>query len=119
MNLMTKTDCLPSDAAWALEACKGDLQEAWICISVARRKKLMDLNQEVDDTIPDEIQQRFSELMVQREFEVRKEELHVEKTRKTAKQRLKDLLDRRESDEHWLPGKQNPRPVEDEPWFTG
>jgi hypothetical protein len=30
VNLVSKTSCKPLDTCWALEACKGDISEAWV-----------------------------------------------------------------------------------------
>jgi hypothetical protein len=110
INLIQKTGCHPQDACWALEATKGDLIEAWTCISTARR---MQLNDSVDEQETSGSRD-FMLVELEEEFEERKE----------ARQAAQQKSDRDEffrggvADQPWLPRK-NPKPVDDEPWFTG
>jgi hypothetical protein len=108
VNLVGKTECHPEDAAWALEACRGDITEAWTRISVARRQLL--------DTTSDGfgLSSQVSELMAENEYEILKEE-RLEQGRI---QRQKEYLQPGTPDENWLPNS-NPKPVDEEPWFTG
>lgn len=39
VRLVRRTRVHPIDACWALEACRGDQKEAWLCISVAKKLK--------------------------------------------------------------------------------
>lgn len=105
-NLVSKTDCHPEDAAWALEACKGDITEAWTCISTARRQQLIG----EDDSLSSEV----SQLMAENDFEILKEE-RMEQERKRKRD---EFFKSGTPDEDWLPTN-NPRPIDDEPWFTG
>lgn len=100
-NLVDKTLCSVEDACWALEACKGDVTEAWTRISVARQNQL---NSERDDDDDD----------LQEEFE-RNKQTRLEKER--TRERL-ERMKRSKPDTDWLPIK-NPKPIDDEPWFTG
>lgn len=109
-NLVSKTACHPEDAAWALEACKGDSTEAWTRIVMARRT-LFDIPNEPGSKMSAEV----SELMAEDDLEIFKEQL-----------KELDRNDRRNQfiyggtpDEEWLPGRQNAKPIDEEPWFTG
>ena len=122
-NLIQKTDCHPDDAAWALEACKGDLREAWTRISMARRMILdgtstigggMTATTTSTSTTTTPLENEVSQLMAENEYEIRKEE-RLEKERL---QQQKDYWTPAGPDQNWLPIK-NPKPVDDEPWFTG
>ena len=111
-NLVNKTDCNPKDAAWALEACKGDITEAWTRISMARRQLLLDgTNNNIGGGM---LFSEVSDLMAENEFEIRKEEM-MEKDRE---RKRKEYLEPSKPDDDWLPLK-NPKPIDDEPWFTG
>lgn len=112
-NLVKKTDCNPKDAAWALEACKGDITEAWTRISMARRQLLQDgTNNNIGGG--GMLFSEVSDLMAENEFEIRKEEM-MEKDRE---RKRKEYLEPSKPDDDWLPLK-NPKPIDDEPWFTG
>lgn len=129
-NLAEKTQCHPEDAAWALEACQGDITEAWTFISVARRtllNKEVALPENVEDVDwdaelfglieswdDDELlrpvdQETFQALKAKR--------LQIDRQDMTKKD-IEDMFKGGEPDQPWLP-KPNPRPVDDEPWFTG
>ena len=112
-NLIDKTDCHPTDAAWALEACKGDVTEAWTCISAARRQ-LLDTGIGGSSSLSSEV----SELMAENEYEILKEERLENEKQKERQQKKTDYFSKGTPDAPWLP-KQNPKPVDDEPWFTG
>lgn len=130
-NLVQKTSCHVLDACWALEACKGDIQEAWIRISTARR---MNLNQSRQTMIRDTttttnniaadgyVDEDLYQVELEEEFEERKQKrIQAEAQRKQAdaRQYRQDVLFQPgEPDQPWLP-KANPKPVDDEPWFTG
>eukprot|EP00980_Cylindrotheca_fusiformis_P009113 scaffold1976_cov86-Cylindrotheca_fusiformis.AAC.3 len=111
-NLVQKTECHPEDAAWALEACKGDITEAWTQISVARRQLLEANDDGRGKTLPTEV----SELMAENEFETQKEERLNQERMEKQKEYFRPSS--AEWDQDWLPVK-NPRPIDDEPWFTG
>ena len=106
-NLVQKTSCNVDDACWALEACRGDMTEAWTRISYARRMRLMNPttttsgNAEWDASA---IEKRFQEIKQKRLKEDKQSEINFFQPGK--------------SDENWLP-RPNPRPIDDEPWFTG
>jgi hypothetical protein len=107
-NLVGKTDCHPQDAAWALEACKEDITEAWTCISIARRQLL------IGDTTGGVLSSEVSQLMAENEFEIIKEE----RTERERIERRNEYFKPGKPDEDWLP-MMNPNPNDDEPWFTG
>lgn len=121
-NLARKTACHPMDAAWALEACKGDVTEAWLAISTARRLLLNEQEDEEDDFDAElfEMLQQNKELLQDDEegFDERKERISKEEKEQARKQAMKDAFNGLEPDADWLPTK-NPNPVDDEPWFTG
>lgn len=149
-NLAEQASCNPVDAAWALEACKGDLIEARTCISVAQRMALEEIEVELRKTQDKEADDK------ENEDEISLERSEDKKTQKDnnkndsglklddVKAELYDMLREDEwkemaeermnrriyekrmdafkgsgKDAQWLPGKENPRPVDDEPWFTG
>lgn len=105
-NLISKTNCHPEDAAWALEACQGDMTEAWTRISTARR---ILLNQG-DTRSPTEKAQ--SAELAREELEAFKAKLKVQKRRRD------EYFSGGKADTPWIP-RPNPRPIDDEPWFTG
>lgn len=94
-SLVENTGVNVLDACWALEACKGDVTEAWTCISTARRMQLTSNNDDMDDL---NVEDDFAELKAERKKD--------------------DMFSMGEPDQQWLP-RQNPKPVDDEPWFTG
>ena len=110
--LIEKTDCHPTDAAWALEACKGDVTEAWTCISAARRQ-MLDYGRGGSS-----LSSEVSELMAENEYEILKEERLENEKQQERQQKKTDHFSKGTPDEPWLP-RQNPKPVDDEPWFTG
>ena len=111
-NLVDKTMCHVEDACWALEACKGDVTEAWTRISTARR---LSLNvRRVDDeefVDPDSWDVEMEEL-----FDYRKQQRLADEKRNAQTTRWTPPDD---PNQQWTPGKANPTPVDDEPWFTG
>ena len=114
VNLVDKTNCNVQDACWALEACKGDVTEAWTSISTARRLLLnreradaLAGEDDDEDSIEIETEEAFSQQKLQRELE----------DRERRKFKPKDMLSG-QPDQQWLP-KANPKPIDDEPWFTG
>lgn len=121
-NLATKLACHPMDAAWALESSNGDVAEAWLTISTARKQLL---NQQDDDDYFDadlfQVLQAHKEMVSDDEegFEQRKKRMAKEKKEAAQRQALKDAFSGGEMDGEWLPTPQNPNPVDDEPWFTG
>ena len=124
VNLIDKTDCHPMDATWSLEACKGDITEAWTCISTARRQLLdnkVGSNANDDGNDMDGLSSKVSELIIENEYEILKEE-RLQKEQKEREKESKDnnnyLFGDGVTDEPWLP-QQNPKPIDDEPWFTG
>jgi len=111
VNLVDKTGCAVEDACWALEACRGDLTEAWTRISTARRTHLLQQKQQAED---DDYDSDEYDLQVLDEFERRKRKLRDE----TDERRRAEYLKLSKPDDPWLPTK-NPKPIDDEPWFTG
>jgi hypothetical protein len=112
-NLVDKTSCSVHDACWALEACKGDITEAWTRISVARRQGLESkrLVSDEDEKVADT---DVLELEVEEEFQDLKERRLEEQKRRD----VQDFFKGGEKDQDWLP-RQPKGPVDDEPWFTG
>lgn len=114
LNLVEKTACHPDDAGWALEACQGDITQAWTSISVARRLALNRDQQIANEAQDAEYDPDDYEMEVLEEYQQRKTKLNAE----LKKRNRDEYLRLSEPDAPWLPTK-NPRPVEDEPWFTG
>ena len=124
-NLVEKTGANVQDCCWALEACKGDITEAWTSISTARRmqlnaKRLPGAGEVIaslstnDDDYDDEWDEESYELEMQEEYQ----RLKANRLDREKKRRSNDYFSKGEPDENWLPTK-NPNPVDDEPWFTG
>lgn len=137
-NLAQKTACHPMDAAWALEACKGDVTEAWLAITTARRLLLNEQQEEEEEEDFDA--ELFSMLSANKEavpeeellseeddedFEERKQRLKKERRDAITKQAITDAFDelKGKADGDWLPTPKNKKPfeppIDDEPWFTG
>jgi hypothetical protein len=123
-QVIQSTRCCASDAAWALEACQGNLAEAERFISLAQLQRIEELatsesvaNPEKDD--PEwNLDSKFN-LTSTNEANNQDDELFSSYTpiiRSSPNQPMrKEKID---DDIPWLPTK-NPRPVDDEPWFTG
>jgi hypothetical protein len=114
LSLVDKTSCHPDDACWALEACEGDIIEAWTRISTARR---MILNQSHNGQLLQEdadYDEEDYKVELIDEFQRRKKNVAME----TKKRQTADYFTPSAPDAQWLPTK-NPKPVNDEPWFTG
>lgn len=135
--VMEKTECCAHDACWALEAHEGKIMEAMIDIAIAQRNVLNEAvalpdQDEVANTDWDEELKKLNssgdkkKLDLGEEFEQAGYSIGMDglKERKeTLRNRdkmneFKRLLDSKE-DQDWIPGKQNPKPFDDEPWFTG
>ena len=135
---MDKTECTAHDACWALEAHEGKIVEAVIDIALAQRNALNDAvslpgKEEVEQTDWDGELRDLNEMQKKskqgpgKDFEQAGfsigmdglEERNEKIKRKAQVDGFKRLLDKGEIDQDWLPGKQNPKPVDDEPWFTG
>ena len=115
VNLVNKTQgCAVEDACWALEACRGDITEAWTRISTARRMELLSQQQKQRQADEDYDPEDY-DLEVLDEFERRKRKLRGETE---ARRRDEYLKWSPKPDDQWLPTK-NPKPIDDEPWFTG
>lgn len=118
VNLVGKASCSFVDACWALEACKGDLTEAWTCISTARRIGLNANRLPIPSHQTDEEDTDWDEDSYEIEMEEEYERLKVKRLQQERMRNVKDFFTGGKSDQNWLP-KINPRPVDDEPWFTG
>lgn len=127
-NLAEKTACHPMDAAWALEACKGDVTEAWLCISTARKMLLNEQQeQEEEDFDADLFQmlQQNKEILTKEEenYDELKERLKQERRDKIQKDAVNQAFSLGKEDGDWLPTPKNKQPftppIDDEPWFTG
>lgn len=125
-NLVGKTGVHVDDACWALEACKGDLTEAWMSISTARRLRLNSdrLSQagkvvgSFSDRYNDDEEEDWDEESYEVEMQQEYEKLKSNRLANEKKREMKDFLKGGEKDADWLPIK-NPKPLDDEPWFTG
>jgi len=112
-NLVEKTSVNPEDACWALEACQGDITEAWTRISTARRMNL-------DKSRMNALREDYGydsedyDMEVLNEYEQRK----LDRRTEMEKLRRNEYFKLSKTDDQWLPTT-NPRPVDDEPWFTG
>jgi hypothetical protein len=110
-NLIEKTAPIhPEDACWALEACNGDITEAWTRISTARRLKLEQLKQEQQQSTGDD-----DDDDLWKEFQARKKKLEQQAAQQHQREDWKNSM---KPDQPWLPNP-NPKPIDDEPWFTG
>ena len=125
LNLVDKTSCSVEDACWALEACQGDITEAWTRISTARRlqlnaNRLPSKNQQQSSLDNDEEDDNGDwdedsyDVAMQEEYE----RLKAQRKEQERKRNVQDFFKGGEADQNWLP-KSNPRPMDDEPWFTG
>lgn len=118
ITLVEQTGAHVDDVCWALEACRGDVTEAWTCISTARRMQL--IQQRASSGSSSGIDQQpvqdldVMELEMEEEFAERKEE----RRKRQQQQDREEFFRGGTPDQPWLPRK-NPNPVEDEPWFTG
>jgi hypothetical protein len=111
-NLVEKTSCHVDDACWALEACRGDITEAWTRISMARRLAF-------DNSAKRSTGNDDKDLM-----DVQMRALFAQRKRnRLSEEKRRNLLDfwkaAEPKNEQWTPGQHNPRPMDDEPWFTG
>jgi len=142
--LAQQASCHPKDAAWALEACKGDVMEARTRIAVAQRMSLERQKEGIiqpqstkeKSTTKDskggnkeadylkQIKADLYDLLLEDEFQERKEkekQAQEEKLRKGSGFFTNGPPGSPGSsgkDADWLP-LDNPKPVDDEPWFTG
>lgn len=121
-NLVGKTAVSVEDACWALEACRGDVTEAWTCISIARRMMLNDKRFEGletldDDDEDDDFDEDDYEIEMEEAFKETKR-IRLEEDAARYRKEGWDMRGKKGKDQAWLP-KQNPRPINDEPWFTG
>ena len=124
-----KTKCHPIDADLALCASKGDTMEAMVAIGLAQRSQLnasvmLPSKEEVEGKV--DWDEELRKLNKEKAGEVgRSLGLDGEESRKEAKKRklfrdaAKSALSESDPNQQWLPGKSNPKPVDDEPWFTG
>ena len=125
-----KTKCNPVDADLALVACKGDTMEAMVAIGLAQRSKLnaavaLPSQEEVGKVDWDEELKKLNKEQSGEGDAVRRslgldgeEKRKADKRKKIIKDDMKSYMDNK-VDQQWLPGKSNPNPVDDEPWFTG
>ena len=108
-------NCHPEDAAWALEACKGDRTEARIRIGVAQRKALEEMTR--GDDYMDQVKSELKDLLMADEFQELKEK-RLEEAKNKKNYGRGSYFEPSVKDGDWLPI-ENPRPIDDEPWFTG
>jgi hypothetical protein len=116
-KLSKNANCHPSDAAWALESTRADIQEAWMRINVARRTELAKRSS-VGENTPNNhqrgLEKEMYDLQIENEYEPRKANREEEEDGKRISKNANSNL----PDQQWLPTK-NPTPTDDEPWFTG
>lgn len=143
--VMEKTECTAHDACWALEAYAGDIMQASIAIAMTQRMVLnesvaLPRNEKVKQTDWDEelraLNQEVNNAndtdtpydgLLGKEFEQMGRSIGLdgleERKRKLQKKQTQNDWERRKDsgkdDQQWLPGKSNPNPLDDEPWFTG
>lgn len=117
-TLATKANCFAEDAAWALEACKGDFQKAFACVSMAQkapiktkkgRSKLFDEEKERYN-----FEEAFSRVNAKEEVASFRQQLQ----KLNQKQKRDNYFSGGKADAEWLP-LVNPKPIDEEPWFTG
>jgi len=124
ITLVEQTGANVDDVCWALEACRGDVTEAWTSISTARRMQLIQQRASAsasggsgsnhNDPLAPPQDLDLMELEMEEEFAERKEE----RRQRQQQQDREEFFRGGTPDQPWLPRK-NPNPVEDEPWFTG
>lgn len=136
--VMEKTECSSHDACWALEAHEGDIVKSVISIAMAQRVVLNESvalpnKEEVANTDWDEElrtlnkSEKGNAKELGEEFENAGRSIGMDglQERKESMKRremndnIRRIFDKGEEDQDWLPGKPNPKPVDDEPWFTG
>lgn len=120
------------DAAWALEAYDGDLEESWMAVSIQQRKSL-DEKVALPEASGIDWDGEFTELMElsggdeevirplgKDGIEERKRNIAQNIAQEQFQQGVKDFFKAsdRTGAQDWIPRK-NPTPDEDEPWFTG
>uniref|UniRef100_A0A7S2KA80 Uncharacterized protein n=1 Tax=Leptocylindrus danicus TaxID=163516 RepID=A0A7S2KA80_9STRA len=123
-----KTKCHPIDADLALVALMGDTMAAMVAIGVAQRARLnasvalpsMEETQEVDWDAELKKLNEEKDGEVIRSLGMDGEEVRKERKKwKIIKDSTKSAFKEGTPDAKWLPGPDNPNPVDDEPWFTG
>jgi hypothetical protein len=114
INLVGKTSCHVEDACWALEACKGDVTEAWTRISVARRMQLIEQDSNTNNNQSyGEMDRDVYELELEEDYAEQKEALRMKINEKDRA----DFFKGGEPDQNIWPNFNVPD--ENEPWFTG
>ena len=123
-----KTKCHPVDADLALCAAKGDTMNAMVSIGLAQR---FQLNAAVSLPSQEEVQgvdwdDELRKLNNEKSGEVTRslgldgeEKRKQQKNRKIIRDSAKSSFTQSDPDQQWIPGKKNPKPIDDEPWFTG
>jgi hypothetical protein len=127
LNIVRGLSVAWEDAAWALEAYQGDLDEAWIAISTQTRKKLDD-SVALPEASGIDWDSEFARLSKKgtkepssnQPFGGGKDGGERNLAQEQFKQGFKAFFTKSEltGARDWLPTK-NPQPDEDEPWFTG
>jgi hypothetical protein len=144
-SVVRMTRCHPQDACWALEACKGSIMEASVAIALAQRNALnsqvalpsdvkdVDWDEELKKLITNsnnnnkqnpktrsvEDWQNFEQEGYSIGFDGGLRERTEDLKRREQRNKLKKILEPGKPDEDWLPGSPSPKPLDDEPWFTG
>lgn len=114
-NLVSQTNCHPEDAAWALEACRGDITEASNRISIARRilrDEMEDRSERMDKAVL--VLSNATTTSAQQELVDFRRKLQLQEQ----KRQRDDYFSGGKADAEWLP-RPHPKPINDEPWFTG
>jgi hypothetical protein len=126
--LAQNSGCNPLDAGWALEAHQGDDLESRMAITMARRVGLKQQQETLPESTADvDWDSELSTLMrgdTDPQEVIRPLGNDFEKRRSDTNNNMIDpkmggLFDKGTPDDKWLPGTDNPTPVDDEPWFTG
>jgi len=144
-SVVRMTQCHPQDACWALEAFKGNVMDASVAIALAQRKTLnkraalpseenkIDLDDELKNLTnrASANDKQNPETRTPEEWRVFEQEGYslgndggLQERKKSLSNRersneIKRLLEPGKPNEDWLPGKPSPKPLDDEPWFTG
>jgi len=134
-QLMRMTRCNPEDACWALEAHKGNVMDASVSIALAQRQTLndkvalpdqdevakTDWDGELSSLLESTKSKDLGEDFENQGYSVGLDGLEDRKDflkKRARSDEIKKWIVGGLPDQDWLPTK-NPRPVDDEPWFTG
>jgi urease accessory protein UreE len=104
------------DACMTLDACRGNMSQALECIAAAQEQPRA--VQPIQSASSMSLSSMEQELIRQRVAQASQQQ-KLQRSQALQEQVRQDAMRRAaNADQQWLPGKQ-PRPVNDEPWFTG